>query len=262
MSWWDSWNNPEWSNAEWGAPNWSHSNWENRTWNEFRTWKNLEGHDKYANVSTLGLKHPLPLEDRRELVFAILSKLRDEVPEMLSGSFRIAVSSWSPVLIHAVLFYLCRARPGMSLRTLHNADRKFTIEDATEMLWAEHNGLFPSVTEKLEAATILSQIHKGNSQPLLESAIRFGFEPTEVEVKGAVPALGKAAGGFAMVAGLPLPSPARRRSLERLGTDEELLQLEKRKKVLELRRQVTNTEATFRTEVENSRQRDDAQVSE
>ena len=126
MSWWDSWNNPEWSNAESGTPNWSHSNWENCTWNEYSTWKNLEGHDKYANVSTLGLKHPLPMEDRRGLVLGLLNKLQEKVPEVLSGSFRIAVSSWSPVLIHAVLFFLCRAKPCMPLRLRASTTDAFT----------------------------------------------------------------------------------------------------------------------------------------
>ena len=164
--------------------------------------------NNYANVSTLGLKHPLPLDDRRELVLGVLNKLQDEVQEVSSGSvqgnFRIAVASWGPVLIHAVLFYLCRARPGMPLRTLYNEDKKFTIADATKMLWTEHNSLFPSVAEKVEVATLLSQCRLGNTQPLLKNAIQHGFDPAEVEVKvGVVPAPGNAAGGIP-TAGAPV----------------------------------------------------------
>ena len=206
------------------------SDWENVTWGQSSSWKNPEGNNRFANVSTLGLKQPLPLEDRRELVLGLLNKLQDEVQDVASGNFRITVASWGPVLIHAVLFYLCRARPGMPLRTLYNEERKFTIADATKMLWTEHNSLFPSVAEKAEVLALLSHVRFGNQHPLLETAIQHGFDPVELEVKvGAEPAPGNAAG---MVRGLPIPSPARKRSLARLGTDEELLLLEKRNKSL------------------------------
>ena len=72
--------------------------------------------NNYANVSTLGLKHPLPLEDRRELVLGVLNKLQDKVQEVCAGSFRIAVAGWDPVLIHCMLLFLCRAKPCMPLR--------------------------------------------------------------------------------------------------------------------------------------------------
>ena len=237
------------------------SDWENVTWGQSSSWKNPEGNNRFANVSTLGLKQPLPLEDRRELVLGLLNKLQDEVQDVASGNFRITVASWGPVLIHAVLFYLCRARPSMPLRTLYNGDRKFTIEDATKMLWTEHNSLFPSVAEKADVLGLLSRVRFGHHEALLEIAIQHGFDPGELEGKvGAGPAPGNpgnAGNAAGMVRGSPLPSPARKRSLERLGTDEEALQLEKRKKILELRKQVANAEAAFRTAVENSRQRDD-----
>ena len=196
--------------------------------------------NNYANVSTLGLKHPLPLEDRRELVLGVLNKLQDEVQEVSSGSvqgiFRIAVASWGPVLIHAVLYYLCRAKPGMPLRTFYNEDRKFTIADATKMLWTEHTSLFPSVAEKADVLGLLSRVRFGHPQPLLEIAIQHGFDPAELEGKvGAGPAPGNpgnAGNAAGMVRGLPIPSPARKRSLARLGTDEELLLFEKRNKSL------------------------------
>ena len=44
-------------------------------------WKKPSGsvEDRFANVTTLGLKHPVPLEDRRELVLGLLNRLRDDV---------------------------------------------------------------------------------------------------------------------------------------------------------------------------------------
>ena len=87
-------------------------------------WKNSQSTDRFANVSTLGLKHSLPLEDLRELVLGLLSNLQEEVQEAGAGSasgsiasnFRIAVAGWDPVLIHCMLFFLCRAKPCMPLR--------------------------------------------------------------------------------------------------------------------------------------------------
>ena len=72
------------------------------------------------HVTTLGLKHPMPLEDHRDLVLGLVNKLRDEVESTHGGSFKLAVSAWGPVLLHAVLFYLARARPCMKVATLRN----------------------------------------------------------------------------------------------------------------------------------------------
>ena len=135
-----------WQDDWWGAQEWNRRDgWGESQWGRGNGWQG--GGDKYANVSTLGLKHPLPLEERKELVLGLLNKLQEEVADAaaasasgsIAGNFRIAVASWGVVIIHAVLFYLCRAKPNMPLRTLFNEERKFVIADAVKMLWLEHS---------------------------------------------------------------------------------------------------------------------------
>ena len=76
------------------------------------------------------------------MVLGLLNRLQEEVseaaaasaPGSISGSFRIAVANWGPVIIHAVLLYLCRAPAGMLIRALYNAEKEFVIADAVNML--------------------------------------------------------------------------------------------------------------------------------
>ena len=107
MSWKKGgWNSGWWGQDEWNEDrDWSHHNWGGS--------KNREGEkDKYANVSTLGLKHPLPLEDRKELVVALLSRLQEEVgeaaaasaPGSVAGNFRMAVANWGLLSLRPCFF--------------------------------------------------------------------------------------------------------------------------------------------------------------
>ena len=83
-----------------------------------------------------------------------------------------------------------------------------------------------------------------------------GFEPGELEGKvGPVPAHGNAAGGIPTAREALVATPLPKRPLQRLGLDEELYQLEKRKKSLDLFQQVANSEALSHTTAENPRQR-------
>jgi hypothetical protein len=119
MTWWtNSWDN-------WGQEDWNQGSWRDEKWKgtgKKANWKKAGGKD----VTTLGLKHPMPLEDRRDLVLGLVNKLRDDVGTE-GGSFKLAVSAWGPVLLHAVLFYLARARPCMKVAALRNEnDRSST----------------------------------------------------------------------------------------------------------------------------------------
>ena len=137
-----SWNKGGWSPGWWGQDTWNgDGGWSDLNWVGKNAWNCRDGekfgNDKYGNVSTLGLKHPLPLEDRRELVLGLLSRLQEEVSEAAAasapaGSFRIAVGNWGPLVIHAVLYYLCRARPCMPIRTLFNDEKKCVVADAVK----------------------------------------------------------------------------------------------------------------------------------
>ena len=60
------------------------------------------------------------------------------------GSFKLAVSARGPVLLHAVLFYLARARPCMKVATLRNEIDAYVIEQAVEVLYRKMCGVLTS----------------------------------------------------------------------------------------------------------------------
>ena len=255
-----SWKSAGWGSGWWGQDQWHEDrDWANHNWSGtgLRNWKSPEGDkDKYANVSTLGLKHPLPMEDRRELVVSLLSRLQEEVgeaaaasvPGSATGNFRIAVANWGPVLIHGVLFYLCRARPAMPIRTLYNEEKKFVITDAAKMLWVELTSLFPSTEDKIAALQLLFDCRFNDPAALLEQAQAHGFDPSEVEAKvlpesPLTPRAKQIASASGRLAGSALSTP---RALQRMGTDEELDHLKKRTEDLQLRKSLATQEAELR----------------
>lgn len=272
-----SWNQGGWNPGWWGQDGWlGDGGWSDHNWGGRNAWNCRDGDkfssDKYANVSTLGLKHPLPLEDRKELVLGLLNRLQEEVSEAAAasapaGNFRIAVASWGPILIHAVLYYLCRAKPGMPIRTLFNEEKKFVIADAVNMLWLELTTLFPSMDEKLAAIELVFECRFNEPTALLEQAQQAGFDPGEVEVKATNPgqSLGisvgggvkarpteSASGGAAPAASVVSSS----RALQRMSTDEELAHLKKRSEVLQLRKSLAEQEAQLRSPPESPGQSD------
>ena len=85
--------------------------------------------------------------------------------------------------MQAVLYYLCRAKPGMPIRILWNEERKFVIADAVDVLWLELTTLFPTMDQKLAASELLFECRFHDPTPLLEQAQQAGFDPGEVEVK-------------------------------------------------------------------------------
>ena len=261
------WREDWWHNQGQG---WHHKDgWGENQWGRGSVWGN-GGSEKYSNVSTLGLKHPMPLEDRKELVLGLLTRLQEEVveasaastPGSVAGNFRIAVASWGVVLVHAVLFYLCRAKPSMPVRTLFNEERKFIMADAVKMLWGEHTSLFPTAEDKAAALQLLSECRFGDAKPLLEQAKQLGFDPGEVEGKAAASVPGSVAqtalanaavrGNVAPAASLPSSS----RALQRMTTDEELAHLKKRGEVLQLRKSLAEEEARLRSSPQVSGQSD------
>ena len=152
-----------------GDGGWSDHNWGGR--NARNAW-NSPDKDKYDNVTTLGLKHPVPIEDRRELVLGLLNRLQEEVSAAAdsapAGNFRIAVAGWGPIIIHAMLYYLCRAKPSMPIRTLFNEEKKFAIADAVDMLWSELATLFPSAGQSVAALELLFECRFSEPTALLE----------------------------------------------------------------------------------------------
>mgnify|MGYP006988309545 CR=1 FL=1 len=81
---------------------------------------------KFKNCTTLGEKHPLPLDDRKDLLVALFSKFVALLQESASGLVeiqafpRVAVGAWGATAVQASFFIVCRVQPSFALRPLRN----------------------------------------------------------------------------------------------------------------------------------------------
>ena len=135
--------------------------------------------DRFKNVISLGAssKHPLPLEDRKSLLVAVMNQLS---PQKVVLS-KIAASAFTATTTHALLWLLCRAGPRMPIRLLRDEDQVFTIESAARQL-AESA---VSLHSTQELGEIFTMIHdtcwEAHGETILKTAVQAGFDPSEVE---------------------------------------------------------------------------------
>lgn len=130
MSSWRSSSSQAWEDDWKGGNSWQ--DWQDRQeWPGGKKDKEKE-RDRFKNVTSLGAvsKHPLPLEDRKSLLLALVDRLS---PNKIALS-KIAVSTFSPMTTHALLYLLCRASPRMSIRLLRDEEGVFTIAYAADQL--------------------------------------------------------------------------------------------------------------------------------
>ena len=254
--WSNSWEN--YNNQHWGQDDYWKTSWD---WNEKKggkkekpNWKKAGGQD----VSTLGLKHPMPLEDRRDLVLSLINRLRDDVEGTQSVSFKLAVAGWGPVLLHAVFFHLCRARPCMKVGALRNEDDEYVLEDAVDILYTEMNGVLTTWEDKKAALKLLCDCRHGSPEKLLAVAKEEGFDANEVEPKGTaasgsgapaqIAASAPAAGPVTSVPPGPSHGTGQPRTLTRMDTEEEIKNLRKKNEVMDLRVALAEKEKALKSQ--------------
>ena len=88
MAWkdygWGTWSH-RWGAEEWKGSDWDWAGEKKGAKKEKPNWKEPGGKD----VTTLGLKHAMPLEDRRELVLGLVNGLRDDVESTHGAPFQV-----------------------------------------------------------------------------------------------------------------------------------------------------------------------------
>ena len=77
----------------------------------------------------MGLKHALPLDDRKELLNQLMAA---GCPAVTFP--RIAVFNWGARVVHAALMILSRAEPGSPVRLLRDDNGLYTAEYASKVL--------------------------------------------------------------------------------------------------------------------------------
>ncbi len=256
MAWHGSW----WQSVQWRGDGWwqEDSRWETRGLQadgdpEKEKEQDRRKDRRFANCGTLGTKHPLPLDDRKDLLLVILQKMQEVVSSdssdsgvggSMDSSFRVAISGWNAVVTHAALFYLCKVRPGMPLRALRNEDGKFSVVDAARILYGAVRGLYPAVDDQKEALDFLQATCWERTPELVKKATDIGFDPWEMEDKLVPKPREDSRNGMIARSQHPdaaSPSTSGRRLL-RMTTDEELTYLTKKREVLQMRKDVAQQE--------------------
>ena len=99
---------------------------------------------------TLGMKHPLPADERRELLIALLELIRKKhVGGDLAVFPSVAVAQWDLLVFHGAFFFWCKVGPSTPLRILRESTGGiFCIEFAAGKLYETfvRRGLSPNCT--------------------------------------------------------------------------------------------------------------------
>lgn len=183
---------------------------------------------------TLGMKHPLPVDERRELLIALLELIRNKHFDILAVFPSVAVAQWDLVVLHAALFYLCKAGPSTPLRILRDpADGTFTIDFAAGKLHETFVSLYPVADQQRNAYQTLLARSFENTREIIKVAMKDGFHPHEVE-PGRHELRLDPRGGSPLAQQHDPPSMQGVRQLARHGTEEELDRLRKKEEIYTL----------------------------
>ena len=128
-TWWSS-HSPQ---SSWGDDQWHQESHESPPGKKDKEKdKETADRDRFKNATSLGAasKHPLPLEDRKSLLVAVVNLLS---PRKIVLS-KIAVSTFTATTTYDLLFLLSRAGPRMSIRLLRDEEGVFTIDYAAQQL--------------------------------------------------------------------------------------------------------------------------------
>ena len=101
ISWGAPWNDThDWSQPNWssGAGNWASDYWQDSIWSRVCDKREGPASDKQRclnlpHVTTLGLKHPLPLDERKELLLELIEQGR---PKDTASFPRVGLFNWNP----------------------------------------------------------------------------------------------------------------------------------------------------------------------
>ena len=149
----------------------------------------------------------------------------------------VAVAQWDLRVLHAALFYLCRAAPSTPLCILRDpAAEKFTIDFAAGKLHETFVNLYPADRQQQNAYQTLANCSFKKTQKIITLATEKGFDPDEVKLdpRGGSPwaprDIEPRRGDYYL----------HRRELARRSTDEELDHLRKREEMFEQKQLLRN----------------------
>ena len=194
---------------------------------------------QYASVTTLGLKNPLPLDERRELLLELIALGTDRGEPPFP---RMAVFNWGAVTIQASFMILSRVEPGTPFRVLRDETGNYSKEHAAQVLLESFKTLHQTPEDRAAVVANLRAKCYDKTEDIVAEAQTFGFDPQQIEAKTlycVVPRQDSRNGiitASRYAAAPPLGAPPK--DLKRNNTDEEIEHLEKRRRLLLLQRNV------------------------
>ena len=95
-------------------------NWQQDSHESPAAKKDKEKADRFKSVTSLGQvgKHPLPFEDRKALLIAVMHELSPQKNVVC----KIAVANFTATTTHAMLYLLSRVTPRTPIRILRDSD--------------------------------------------------------------------------------------------------------------------------------------------
>jgi len=217
-----------------------------------------------------GAHKPLPLEKRKDIFLALTNTLD---PQM--SPCRLAVAAWSAEVTMGAFWLLTQTGPRTPLRWLKDEDGNFTVEHAVKVLkgaclshhFTDSDEPMDDKTNIKEVLCFISRHAWSNSDEIVHRAMQTGFDPSEVQdpKQSLAAALAQRSPGgdtkalveaLRQVGGVPGCSPGAsrwdsragarppsgERVLRRSETDDEIVRLEKRKRMLTLTKEVRQEE--------------------
>ena len=90
------------------------------------------------HITTLAWKHPVPLSNRRELLVSLIK-------ELYQGSVPVIfIHNWTPQLIQAVFYLLCKMQPDFPARQFFDDYNNFDLDQAVRFLLECFYANFPT----------------------------------------------------------------------------------------------------------------------
>ena len=162
------------------------------------------------------MKHPLALDDRKELLYQLLMMAAPAVRFP-----RMCIYNWGARTVHAALMICSRVEPSTTIRSLRNDQGVYETDHAARVLLEACVSMYPEQDERQKMVERLKENCYERQHIIIAEAERMGFVPGEVEDK-----VERGNNRCDSRNGTPLSAPPGR-ELGRRSTDEELESLKK-----------------------------------
>jgi len=172
------------------------------------------------------MKHPLPIDDCREMLINLVDAVR---PEGAASIPRVGPFSWGRRTLSAAFVVLCNVEPKTSMRSLRDEWGYFTQKHATTVLSQAFFALYRDPADQNHALELVRQACISSTEGMMRKAMAMGYDAEEVEDDGANK---KAVRDASQPPGQPSNAGlAGQRTLKQQNTDEELERLEKKERI-------------------------------